>query len=131
LKLVLRWGPVLLVMGLIFYFSSLPDPGGPPGGISDKTAHFLIYGALGASMIRALAGGRSAAMTLPTILAAMALSTLYGVSDEIHQYFVPPRTPEILDIAADAAGACAGVILLTVLARLLSGWFRPSAAARP
>jgi VanZ family protein len=118
-------------MGLIFYFSSLPDPGGPPGGISDKTAHFLIYGALGASMIRALAGGRSAAMTLPTILAAMALSTLYGVSDEIHQYFVPPRTPEILDIAADAAGACAGVILLTVLARLLSGWFRPSAAARP
>lgn len=131
MKLVLRWGPVLLVMGLIFYFSSLPDPGGPPGGISDKTAHFLIYGALGASMIRALAGGRSAAMTLPTILAAMALSTLYGVSDEIHQYFVPPRTPEILDIAADAAGACAGVILLTVLARLLSGWFRPSAAARP
>jgi VanZ family protein len=131
LKLVLLWGPVLLVMGLIFYFSSLPDPGGPPGGISDKTAHFLVYGALGVSMIRALAGGRSAAMTLPTILAAMALSTLYGVSDEIHQYFVPPRTPEILDIAADAAGACAGAIVPALLARLLSGWFRPSAAARP
>jgi VanZ family protein len=131
LKLVLRWGPVLLVMGLIFYFSSLPDPGGPPGGISDKTAHFLIYGALGASLIRALAGGRSAAMTLRTILAAIALATLYGISDEIHQFFVPPRTPDILDIAADTAGACAGAIVLTLLARLLSGWFRPSASARP
>ena len=128
MKLVLLWGPVLLVMGLIFYFSSLPDPGGPPGGISDKTAHFLIYAALGASLIRALAGGRSAAMTPTTILAAVALSTLFGVSDEIHQYFTPPRTPDILDVAADAAGACAGAIVLTVLARLLSGWFRPSAA---
>ena len=131
MKLVQLWGPVLLVMGLILYFSSLPDPGGPPGGISDKTAHFLIYAALGASMVRALAGGRSAAMTVPTILTAITLATLYGVSDEIHQAFVPPRTPDILDIAADAAGACAGAIVLTLLARLLSGWFRPSAAARP
>jgi len=128
LKLVLLWGPALLVMALIFYLSSLPDPGGPPGGISDKTAHVLIYGALGASMMRALAGGRAAAM--PTILAAIVLTTLYGVSDEIHQYFVPPRTPDILDVAADAAGACAGAIVVTVLARLRPGWFRPSGAAR-
>ena len=128
MKLVLLWGPALLVMALIFYLSSLPDPGGPPGGISDKTAHVLIYGALGASMMRALAGGRAAAM--PTILAAIVLTTLYGVSDEIHQYFVPPRTPDILDVAADAAGACAGAIVVTVLARLRPGWFRPSGAAR-
>ena len=74
----------------------LPDPGGPPGGISDKTAHFLIYAALGASMIHSLAGGRSAAMTVPTILAAIALATLYAVSDEIHQSFVPPRTPDVV-----------------------------------
>ena len=64
--MVLLWGPVLLVMALIFYLSSLPDPGGPPGGISDKTAHFLIYGALGAAMMRALAGGRATAIRLPT-----------------------------------------------------------------
>ena len=131
MKLVQLWGPVLLVMGLILHFSSLPDPGGPPGGISDKTAHFLIYGALGAAMVRALASGRSAAMTLPTIIVAVVLSTLYGVSDEIHQYFVPPRTPDILDVVADAAGAFAGAIVLTVLARLVSAWFRPSAVARP
>ena len=92
-------------MGLIFFVSSLPDPGGVPGGISDKTAHFLVYGALGAALMRALAGGRSAAMTLPRILAAVVLGTLYGVSDEIHQYFVPPRTPDLLDVAADSAGS--------------------------
>jgi VanZ family protein len=130
LKLVLLWGPVLLVMGLIFYFSSLPDPGGPPGGISDKTSHFLIYGALGASLIRALTGGRSAAMTLPLILVVVGLGTLYGVSDEIHQYFVPPRTPDVLDVAADSAGTFAGAIVMAFIARLLSGSLRPSAAPR-
>ena len=119
MKLVLLWGPVLLVMGLIFFFSSLPDPGGPPGGISDKTAHVLIYAALGASLVRALAGGRVTAMTLTRILVAAALGTLYGVSDEIHQHFVPPRTPDILDVAADAVGALVGAMLMTLLARLL------------
>ena len=130
MKLVPLWGPVLLLMALIFYLSSLPDPGGPPGGISDKTAHVLIYGVLGASMMRALAGGRATPITLPAILAAIVLTTLYGVSDEMHQYFVPPRTPDILDVAADAAGACAGAIVVAVLAHLRPGWFGPSGAAR-
>lgn len=124
MKLVLLWGPVLLVMGLIFFFSSLPDPGGPPGGISDKTAHVLVYAALGASLVRALAGGRITEMTLTRILFAAALGTLYGVSDEIHQHFVPPRTPDILDVAADAVGAFVGAILMTLLARLLLGRLR-------
>ena len=124
MKLVLLWGPVLLVMGLIFFFSSLPDPGGPPGGISDKTAHVLIYAALGAALERALAGGRITAMTLTRILFAAALGTLYGVSDEIHQHFVPPRTPEILDVVADAIGAVVGAIVMTLMARLLLGRLR-------
>ena len=119
MKLVLLWGPVLLVMGLIFFFSSLPDPGGPPGGISDKTAHVLIYAALGASLVRALAGGRITAMTLTRIVLAAALGTLYGVSDEIHQHFVPPRTPDILDVVADSIGAILGAIVMTLVARLL------------
>ena len=111
-------------MGLIFFFSSLPDPGGPPGGISDKTAHVLVYAALGASLVRALAGGRITEMTLTRILFAAALGTLYGVSDEIHQHFVPPRTPDILDVAADAVGAFVGAILMTLLARFLLGRLR-------
>ena len=111
-------------MGLIFFFSGLPDPGGPPGGISDKTAHVLIYAALGASLVRALAGGRIPAMTLTRILLAAALGTLYGVSDEIHQHFVPPRTPDILDVAADSIGAFAGAIVMTLVARLRLGWRR-------
>jgi VanZ family protein len=36
---------------------------------------------------------------------AALISALYGASDEIHQYFVPERSSEFLDWAADAIGA--------------------------
>jgi VanZ family protein len=54
------------------------------------------------------------------IFAATALATLYGVSDEIHQMFVPPRTPDWRDICADAFGALTGAVVVAVAAKLLS-----------
>ena len=117
MKFVLLWGPVLFVMALIFYFSSLSDPGGPPGGISDKAAHFLIYAALGAALVRALAGGRAMRMDTSRVTMATLAGTLYGVSDELHQWFVPPRTPELMDLAADSLGALAGAAAMALLAR--------------
>jgi VanZ family protein len=106
-------------MVLIFAASSMSDPGAPPGGLSDKAAHFMIYFALGASLLRALAGGRSAAMTARRVLLAALIATLYGVSDELHQSFVPGRTPESLDLVADACGGLVGGFLFAVAARIL------------
>jgi VanZ family protein len=63
-------------------------------------------------------------MTPTRILLAAALGTLYGVSDEIHQHFVPPRTPDILDVVADSIGACLGASVMTLVARLLRGRLR-------
>lgn len=113
------WGPVIIVMALIFSASSISDPGAPPGGMSDKAAHFLAYAALGAALIRALAGGRTAGMTVRRIGLATLLGTLYGASDEVHQMFVPGRTPDVMDLVADAWGAAAGAVLVAIGARLL------------
>ena len=38
------------------------------------------------------------------MLFAMIIGTLYGVSDEFHQSFVPGRTASIWDLAADSIG---------------------------
>ena len=114
------WGPVLFLMGLIFFFSSLSDPGAPPGGVSDKVAHFGVYAALGGALVRALAGGRSRAMTGRVVALAAILGTIYGVSDEVHQYFVPPRTPDWRDVAADAGGALAGAFAVALVARAIA-----------
>jgi VanZ family protein len=47
------------------------------------------------------------------------LSTaLYGLSDEVHQYFVPFRTADPLDLLADALGGALGVLFYQALSRL-------------
>jgi VanZ family protein len=92
-------------MGLIFAISSIPDIGGLPGDISDKTGHGIGYALLGLLIVRALARGRVAGVTLRAALVAIAVATAYGVTDECHQAFVPGRTADIDDAIADAEGA--------------------------
>jgi hypothetical protein len=105
------WGPVLVHMAFIFFASSIPDVGALPGGVSDKTVHFWVYGLLGLLLFRALAGGSMTGLTWPRAGGAVLLAMLYGISDEFHQAFVPGRTPDIRDVAADTLGA-AGVVLV-------------------
>lgn len=124
LKRLLLWGPVVAHMALIFTASASPDPG-LPSSVSDKTAHFAAYGLLSALFLRALAGGALAGMTWTRATAAVLLSLLYGVTDELHQRFVPYRSPDVLDVVADAVGACAGVIALLILR-----WGRAARSAR-
>jgi VanZ family protein len=92
-------------MVLIFWLSSISSPPDLPGGMSDKGAHALLYAGLGALLVRARAGGWGRPVTLGIAVAAVVVATLYGISDEIHQYFVPPREVEVRDILADAIGA--------------------------
>jgi VanZ family protein len=107
-------------MVAIFFASSLSDPGLPPGGLSDKGAHVAAYAALGAALIRALASGQARLMTVMRVLIAAGLATAYGMTDELHQRFVPDRTPELLDLVADAAGGLAGAILFAGIAKTLA-----------
>jgi VanZ family protein len=48
-------------------------------------------------------------------LLSISVSTAYGISDEIHQYFVPCRTADVMDALADMVGSCIGVMLYFLL----------------
>ncbi len=109
------WAPVVLNMALIFGLSSVAQPPELPGpGIEyfDKYVHVILYAGLSAWFIRARAGGWSRRITLGAALTAVIFSTAYGVTDELHQYFVPPRQSDALDVAADAIGATLAAGLL-------------------
>jgi VanZ family protein len=114
------WAPVLAYMALIFWVSSMPQPPDLPVGLSelsDKALHAIVYAGLAALMVRALAGGWLRRLTISASLIAVALTTAYGVTDELHQYFVPPRQMDPRDLLADALGASAASLVLHLLAR--------------
>lgn len=100
------WLPVVLWAGLIFGLSSIPSLGTGLDvwdHVLRKLGHFAEFAVLGALLYRA---------TRSPLLAA-ALASVYAVTDEIHQVFVPGRQGSPLDWLIDTGGAVTGVLLLT------------------
>ena len=99
------WLPALAWAALIFWLSSrsaLPQVG-PSIPQMDKVEHALAYAMLGGWIVWALR--RAHALALPKALVlAMLFTSAYGASDEFHQRFVPHRTCDVWDWAADTAG---------------------------
>ena len=102
------WAPVAAYMALIFVLSGMAAP--PiPAQTSDKTLHVVGYGGLGIVALRATAGAVLSGVTGGSAAAAWTIATLYGVTDEYHQSFVPERTADPADALADAVGAAATI----------------------
>lgn len=103
------WVPVAAYAGLIFYLSSQSTPPGPALWwlelVGDKGGHALEFGLLGLLCYRAFrfAAGSTAARS--ALLLAIFAAIGYGVTDEIHQAFVPFREPSPWDVLADGVGA--------------------------
>ncbi|MFN8062675.1 MAG: VanZ family protein [Vicinamibacterales bacterium] len=106
------WGPPLLYMAMIFGLSTQSQLPSPPGRLTDKHVHFLVFGGLSALLLRALARGEWRRVTVATVVGAIVLTAVYGASDELHQSFVPGRDASVLDAVADALGASAAASLL-------------------
>lgn len=103
-RTLLGWVPATLWVGVIFALSSQPALPSP-ASVGDKQAHALAYGLLALLCLMGLTGWRSRRIAGASLLGAFVIAVLYGVSDEIHQSFVPGRTPDVADVAADAMGA--------------------------
>jgi VanZ family protein len=100
--------PALLWGAVIFGSSSIPSARLPHIAVwnADKLAHFGIYCILAFLIDRALrAQTRFPLLQSRHLLFTVLLTTLYGLSDEIHQVFVPGRNASVYDLLADAAGA--------------------------
>lgn len=102
-----RWAPALLWMAAIFAVSHRPTVPLPDVSHADKVSHALAYAVLGVGLAYALHRPDGGAWRGWTI----ALGWLYGASDEIHQSFVPGRSPEVADWVADAVGVVIGTFL--------------------
>ena len=107
-------------MAVIFALSSMAHPPDMPSVVGDKVGHAVLYFGLGAVFARAFAGGWFHRLTAKAAVATVICSTLYGVSDEMHQMLVPPRTVDLEDVVADGIGSAAAAALMYATARLRS-----------
>lgn len=104
------WLPAIVLCAIIFWQSCYATPDVLPGWpLQDKALHAGIYGLLGALWVRAFNTvepwrGRGR----PLIIIGVLLATLYGLSDEWHQSFVPARSADAFDLLADFIGSAVG-----------------------
>jgi VanZ family protein len=136
-QFIIRWGPAVSLMAIIFMLSSIPKQTPRsvliPGSagtlipffdayfwefVAKKGAHLLIYALLAHTYLWGLSGYRG--VRPPHLAAAALLAVLYGVTDELHQTIVPGREGGVRDVVINAAGACLGLL----------GWWKFTSARR-
>jgi len=103
-RLLTVWLPVVAWAAVIFTLSSIPSLStglGTWDTILRKGAHLTEYAVLGALLYRAL--GREPL--------ALAVGLAYAATDELHQHFVHGRHASPVDVAIDAVGVAAGMLL--------------------
>lgn len=107
--IIIPWVLLIGLCVLIFWQSSGPVPPRTPSlpGL-DKLVHAGVYALLAFLAARAFATLPRSYAPRTLAWAAVVFAVLYGLSDEVHQAFVPERTADIWDLVADALGAFAG-----------------------
>jgi VanZ family protein len=96
-------GSVALTLAL----TSIPNPEfGPMFPRADKIAHFGFYGVMG--FLFALWRRETGTGAATAVIRAAIFAALLGAVDEVHQRWIPGRSMDILDWAADFAGGTAG-----------------------
>lgn len=108
---ILDFSGLVFYCGFIYWLSdqtTLPTPMWFEH--QDKLLHFGAYSVMGLLTWRSF----KHLLSLPIILALISIvfCSLYAISDEWHQSFVPGRSSDILDWIADTSGASVSVFFL-------------------
>lgn len=103
----------------LFALTSWPKPPRVPilSGIPhfDKLVHFALYAVEAYFLYRSVAWPGRQRFSLARALVILGSMAVWGVADETHQTWIPSRSMEAGDVAADVAGACAGALAASAL----------------
>lgn len=126
----LRWLPAIIFAAAIFMFSSTPgkelsnsvnslsaavqtiSPPSPQAPVFSpkiewlKVGHGIGYFCLGFTVLYALSRARRSPLT------ALIICSLYAITDEFHQAFIPGRSAAGRDILLDSLASLAGILML-------------------
>ena len=109
------WVPVVLYAGVIFFLSAQSNPEDQLPSfllkeVSDKVLHAVEYGILSLLCYRAFRWAAGPAVARQAVVLAIVTASVYGITDEVHQAFVPLREASWQDWLADTIGAVIGAM---------------------
>jgi VanZ family protein len=96
---------------LVAALSLVPGSALPPTSIGDKVEHVIAYAVLG--LLGAASSERSGTRTILGL-------AVFGLAIEMLQTFSPGRSPDLIDLLADIAGASLGSGLALLLRHMTS-----------
>lgn len=108
MRRLVNWLLVMTYASFIFVLSSLSNPDlsiFPKFYLSDKLLHFIEFSIFGFLLYRAFGEYQAPKKAFMT---SFLIASLYGFTDELHQYIVPLRNAEALDLLADSLGGLMG-----------------------
>jgi VanZ family protein len=83
----------------------------------DKLVHIGLYAMQGLFLYRAVAWPGRAVFSLLRALAVTGTMAAWGAADELHQHWIPGRSMEGEDVAADITGAAVGALVASAMSR--------------
>lgn len=120
LVIVMHWAICLAWMGVIYYFSDVPNSFhvtehylGVMNYFCRKWAHMGEYAVLMILTFRALRA-LSNSSSWVTYATALGVTVMYALLDEHHQSYVVGRSSSIGDVAVDSAGALLALGILLI-----------------
>ncbi len=106
--------PVIALSVFLFWQSCYPGIISQPlFPYDDKVMHFGIYALLALLVARAVQKEKPLWSPGKIKIVTILFVSVFGLSDELHQAFVPARFASVLDFLADCAGAVAGCLFYT------------------
>ena len=117
---IMRFASIVLLAywALIFVGTHLPSARMPHLHASDKLYHFVAFAGLSFLLCWAIPSSRVSWGKILVVAASIGLS--YAVLDELTQQFIPGRSCDIWDVAADAVGVLIGLVAYTIARVLVS-----------
>ena len=113
MRSLVYWWPVVGCAGVIFFLSAQSHPEDQLPSfwledISDKVLHAVEYSILSLLCYRAFRWAAVPTVARQAIVLAIVTASVYGLTDEVHQLFVPFREAGWQDWLADTIGAVIG-----------------------
>lgn len=116
-RFFLYYLPFFLYAILLIFLSHLSNP---KTYISETDfLHYPEFAIFSFLLIRLLDNLNKEISIQRKIFFTLFFSIVFAISDEIHQAFIPKRTPELLDLFRDLIGSISGIIIYAILKRMM------------